>query len=273
LVSEILLDFILEAIKLGNMSILSLIFSNSKGQETEDPKATEKAPNSFQGSENASEDMVDIINGESIDMTDRDVKLSAERSSSHLNVARSPLINEIERSLRKVHSEKEKIVEQLPSGEPDKLNRELEVAEDSSAKIVDADINQHEKMVVSSRVLNEASEAILDKIQKMFELKTGIGRRDEKEIRDDMKHLWKEVYTLVDQNMRAYHFLYQNAAEEPQKIHFYGVNSANIFRNLVKVWSKLNRDVSSNIKSLEKWRMNRINFESGSDTIFQEFFE
>ena len=213
------------------------------------------------------------MSADNIDLTDRDVKLSADHTSNHLNVAKTPLLKKMGRSVNRVEREKDKIVKQLPAGETDRLGRELQAAEDDSAQIVKADIDPHEKIVVSAEVLNEASDAITDRVEKMFELKAQIGDRDEDKIREEMKELWREVYTIVEQNMQAYYFIHEKASNESRKVQAYSVDSANVFRNTVKIWSKLNMDAAGEIKSLKKWRMKKVNFDSGSDTIFQQYFQ
>ncbi|WP_414837912.1 hypothetical protein ACK3SF_00710 [Candidatus Nanosalina sp. VS9-1] len=255
------------------MGILPSVFGssgNSGNNDVEKKSRTNSTPGTVDGSK--SNELRSIMSGDNIDMTDRDVKLSADHTSSHLNVAKSPLLERMNHAVGKVEREKSTIVNKLPASEADKMGRELQAAEDDSAQIVKADINPHEKMVVSGEVLNEASEAIKERVKKMFELKAEIGDRDEDEIREDMKELWRDVYRLVDQNMQAYYFIHDKAANESREVQAFTVDAANVFRNTVKVWSKLNRDAAGEIQSLKKWRMKRVNFDSGNDTIFQQFF-
>ena len=256
------------------MGLLPSIFGGSKSKEVQSNNSrTNSTPHKARSSESNSKELRSIMSGDNIDLTDRDVKLSADHTSKHLNVAKSPLLKKMGRSVTRVEREKDKVVKQLPSGETERLGRELQAAEDDSAQIVKADIDPREKIVVSAEVLNEASEAITDRVERMFELKAQIGDRDEDSIREEMKELWNEVSAIVDQNMQAYYFVHENASEASRKIQAYSVDSANVFRNTVKIWSKLNLDAADEIKSLKKWRMKKVNFDSGSDTIFQQYFQ
>lgn len=254
------------------MSILPSIFGGSNSNQVEKKSKTETTPQRSKNSSN-SEELNEIMSGRNIDLTDIDIKLSADRSSNHLNVAKSQLLERMNHAVGKVEREKDTIVNKLPSGKANKLGRELQAAEDDSSQIVKADIDHHEKIIVSGEVLNEASESITKKVEKMFELKADIGSRNEDKIREDMKELWSKVYMLVGQNMPAYYYIHEKARRESGKIQKFTVNSANVFRNTVKIWSKLNRDAANEITSLKKWRMKKVDFDSGNDTIFQQHFQ
>lgn len=251
------------------MGILPKIFGGSSNDKPKRKSSGSSSVSKKGGSSKSN--LSQIMSADNIDMTASDVKLSAGHTSRNLNVAKSPLLEKMEQGLGKVERERKKITGNLPDGERKRIGRELQSAEDSSANIVKADVAHEEKIIVSAEVLEEASQIIMDRVGKMFELKLSIGDRDEDEIRADMKQLWSEVFSVVEQNMPAYEYIHSNAVNEEQHIKVYAVNSANLFRNNIKAWSMLNKDAGEDIQAYKRWTMQRPNFRSG-ETIYDKFF-
>ncbi len=257
------------------MGLLPSIFGGSSdSNKSKKPKRSSYTPSTVdkKSSRSSNSEMSRLLSGKGIDMTDSDVKLSTSKSPNNLNVARSNILDKISQGVAKTEREKNKISSQLPREERQRLGRELQAAEDSSADIVRADISQEEKILVSAEVLVEASDLIKKRIDELFELKVSLGDRNEDEIREEMKQLRGEVYSLVDQNMPAYDYIHNNAAGESGAKQIYVVNAANLFRNTVKVFSALSMDSGREIQQKKRWEFKNVDFKSGSDTVFNEFF-
>lgn len=254
------------------MGLLPDIFGGSKSKSKR-PARESYTPSTVK-KKNASNDseLMKVMKGKNIDMTDSDVRLSTSRSSQNLSVARSNILGKMSEGVRKTEREAKKIIGSVPRDERKRLDGEIQAAEDDSSRIVKADVSHDEKIIASATVLVEASELIEERVDEMFELKVSIGDRNEEDVRKDMKQVWQDTASLVEQNMPAYDYIHQHAREEEGPIQVYVVNAANLFRNSVKVFSMLNMDAGKEVQRKKQWDSKKVNFTSSGNTLFKRFF-
>jgi len=181
------------------------------------------------------------------------------------------MIESIQDGVEKVKNKERKVFGSVNGEEEKRLEIEVHAAEDDSRKVINADIDHREKLIVSSAVLLEASELLAKHINQMYKLKEELGDRTDRDVREDMGELWMETDKIVEMNIPAYNYIHEHAQDE-QELMSVTVNSANLFRNCVKVFSALTRDAGKEIRRKQLHENSQAKFISGNQTIFQEYF-
>lgn len=253
------------------MGFLSSIFGSSSSEKQTQESSLSKS-DLPSGDRSRDSELVTIMKAKNLDMTSSSIKLTTQDTSRHISVARGNMIESIQEAVENVKNREKQALSHVNGQEEKRLEMEVHAAEDDSKKVINADIDQKEKLIVSSTVLLEASELLAKHINQIYRLKQELGDRSDTEVREDMGQLWMEVDRICEMNIPAYNYIHEHAQDE-QELVSVTVNSANLFRNCVKVFSALTRDAGKELQRKQVHQNSQAEFISGDQTIFQEYFD